>query len=301
MQPSGLATLTSRFQVAVSSTGNLSLVFYPWADAPVLGSTTAQAPYSYNRETQAAFPGASSLGSIATGGRVVAAGIRVFTLSSATNDQGLITIGCLPRDTINNASDFLTNGGFPYDGTTTVATQGFNEFNNYLSTESYPLRCGASAVYRPEDPLDYTFRTLITSSGFVDVSTFGTPLLPFFVVGVTGADNSSVLFCEIIAHIEYTVNEGTTGVVNTGMGNMDSVGSFASAKSIFSGFVDSTFQGVTGGLSTAAAAAGKRLAGGDGYGWGVFLFFSPRHLLIHPRQESAITDYNSRCLKYVTS
>jgi len=89
-------------------------------------------------------------------------------------------------------------------------------------------------------------------------------LCPFFVVGVTGAAATTPLLVEIITHIEYTVTTGTTGVVNTGTGIMSQQGIIDSAKAIFADTVDSTIQGVTGGmgLKKALLNAGIRAARG---------------------------------------
>lgn len=252
MAPSGIATLVLRFSQTASSAGNYSGVFWPTAgntsNNPLLFSTSASAPYTY--ANQGVFPGSSSLASIATGGRVVAAGVRVLTLNSSTNNQGIVHIGCLPREAYNGSAVNTING-FPFTPGTT-ATQGFNEFANYLSTESYPLKCGASAVYRPQDPLDFTFRALITDGYEGDSVDIIQELQPFFVYGVTGAAANAVLFFEVVLHIEYTVSEGSVGVIGTGMGNMSAQGLIDSAKGVFAGLVDSTFEGVAGGMRKAA-------------------------------------------------
>jgi hypothetical protein len=270
MQPTGIATLVTRFQAVCSGGGNLSGVFYPISSgSSTIGSgwisATGSAPYTYT--TAAVFPGSLSLSNIATGGRVIAAGLRVMTTASATNNQGVLTLGCLPREVIANTSTAVTVNGFPWFASTT-ATQGFNEFQNYLSTESYPLKCGASTVYRPQDPLDFTFREETTDGYVLGGGVVGNPLHPFFVFGVTGAAGACPLFFEFVTHIEYTVSEGTTGVVNTGMGNMAQQTLVDGAKSVFNGMLDSTFEGVSGAfergvqnLAVRAAQAAARSSG----------------------------------------
>jgi hypothetical protein len=252
MAPTGIATLVSRFTQTCSAAGNMSVVFWPTAgntaNNPVLFSTTASSPYTY--ANLSIFNGSTSLAAIATGGRVVAAGIRCVSLNSSTNNQGIIHIGCLPREAYNGSASNTVNG-FPFVPSTT-ATQGFNEFANYLSTESYPLKCGASAVYRPQDPLDFTFRALIVDGYEADSVDVYQELEPFFVVGITGAASSSPMFFEISLHIEYTVSEGSTGVIGTGMGKLSAQGIIDTAKEAFNGLVDSTFEGVSGGLRNAA-------------------------------------------------
>jgi len=260
MQPSGIATLTARFTQQVPGTGDFSFVYYPWANNNTfLASGSSSTPYTYVPIGAGGtlFPGGNALSSIASGGRIISAGIRVFTLASATTDQGLVTIGCLPRS--YSAGTTITKDGFPLTNTS-VATQGFNEFNNYLSTESYPLRCGASAFWRPEDPLDFTFRTEVINGndGTLQVDD---PIMPFFVIGINGAEAASNVFIECVSHIEYTVNEGTVGVVSTGMGTMSSVDSFAAAKAVMGNLIDTTMQGIAGGLLQAASAAARNTVG----------------------------------------
>jgi len=272
MQPSGIATLVLRLQFALPASGESSFVFYPYAgqlgsSSSILASPSPNAPYTYT--STFGFPGAPALSSLATGGRIIAAGVRVVTTASSLDNSGILTIGCLPRESVSSvlgASSGVTDGGFPFILNTTVATQGKNEFLNYLSTESYPLKCGASAVWRPEDPLDFTFRRMIVS-GPEQISP--QDLTPFFVVGVTGALGSSVLLMEFVTHIEYTVSEGTTGVINTGMGNMGQQTIIDSAKRVFGGLVDSTFEGVSGAFvkgatQAASLATARALAAASG-------------------------------------
>jgi hypothetical protein len=264
MQPSGLATCISRWVGNTDSThGCYSLVYYPWANNPLMESNSFDSPYSYNGTTYT-FPQGPGIGALSTGGRIVAAGIRVTSLQSSTSDQGLITIGCLPRDSAAfDTTTHLSSGGFPWY-TAAAATQGFNEFQNYLQTETFPFRCGASSVWRPEDPLDFEFRTQVTSGPNTPDITSYTPLCPFFVVGFSGTAPSAQFLVEMISHIEYTINEGTTGVVNTAMGNMSSVESCGVAKKLFGGLVNTAFQGISGGLSGAAGGLLKAGIGAAG-------------------------------------
>jgi len=168
-------------------------------------------------------------------------------------------MGCLPRETINGVTN-VTNGGFPSGGGTLAATQGFNEFLNYLQTESYPLKDGASAFFRPQDPVDFTFRDfpIITGGGTVVVPASGLGT-PFFVVGVSGAVVSQQYLIEQILHLEYTVSDSVTGVINTGMGSMGTQQIINAGKSVFGNLVDTTIAGVIGGLPAAGARAGQLL------------------------------------------
>jgi hypothetical protein len=260
MMPTGTATLTSRSIISPGTGTSFSMVLYPWAQLNGFISVSAASPYSYPGGTTLGLPGGfpqgPALANVANGARVVAAGVRIATLASATNDSGVITIGCLPRETLNISN--VTGGGFP-SGPTLAATQGFNEFLNYLQTESYPLKMGASAFFRPQDPLDYTFRNtpLVTGAG-----TANPPAdqgSPFFVIGVSGAVPSQSYLVEQIVHLEYSVADSVTGVINTGMGTMGVQSIINSGKSVFSSLVDTTIAGVVGGLPAAGARAGQLL------------------------------------------
>jgi hypothetical protein len=255
MQPSGLATLVWRGVVVAGTNGQASFVFYPWATNPLLVSPTLSAPYTYTA-VPGLYPGTATIEALAANGRIVSSGIRLVTTESATNNQGIITIGCLPR---TNAlpTGGVTIDGFPY-GATTTATQGYNEFFNYLQTESYPLKCGASAFYRPEDPLDFTFRGM-NISGVSDIYG-GDDLLPFMVVGISGALSGAHLLIEVVTHIEYTVVSGTTGVVNTGMGSMGVQDVINTGKALFGKLTDTTIEGVNGGLLGKVASTLGRVA-----------------------------------------
>jgi len=265
MQPSGIATLSWRGQISTSAAGNLSLVYYPWGINPLLVSTSAASPYGYTVQA-GPYPGSGALVSLAPNGRVIASALRIVTTASATNNQGIVTIGCLPRSNVQAAgTTAVTTDGFPIT-TTLAATQGFNEFFNYLETESFPLKDGSSAFYRPQDPLDYTFRDVtIGGNGVLEL---GEDLQPFIVVGITGAAASSIQLVEVITHIEYTVTTGTTGVVNTGQGRMSQQGLIDSARSVFGDALNSVVAGVTGGLRGVAAYGVGRLVGAltDGNG-----------------------------------
>lgn len=261
MVPSGLATLVTRFAINVTSGGFGSMVFYPIAGAGgvnALFSGSAASPYSYTPISQAAFPGAPSLTAISAEGRIVAAGVRVFSTNNSTADSGLITIGCVPRD-VSTSSALISASGFPIANGTATATQGFNEFEGYLSTETYPLKQGATAVYRPQDPVDFTFRGCINGVSLLSALGPGAQLVPFFVVGVSAAGNAAGLFVELVTHIEYTVGSGAAGIVNTGLGNMNSMDSFGVAKNLFGSIYDTTMAGVVGGLTSGATLAGRNI------------------------------------------
>jgi len=264
MMPTGTATLTLRSVVPISP--NTSIVIWPWAQFGNLFSNTAAAPYVYavgNPGFAGTYPSGAGLQGIANGARIISAGVRVCSVASATADSGVITIGCLPREMLSDPiiAGGTTQGGFPV-AATIVATQGFNEFLNYLQTESYPLKCGASAFYRPQDPLDYTFRTIPVVTGPPAPLIAGTELTPFFVVGISGATALSSVLVEQILHLEYTVSDAITGVVNTGIGDITQQGLIDAAKALFGTLVDTTIEGVAGGIADAAFNVGGRVLKG---------------------------------------
>lgn len=254
MQPTGIATMTRRGVFDMTGASSLSIVVYPRAISPMLASVSTGAAYTYTIQTAFNWPGGPSLSAIAAGGRIIAAGIRVTCINNQANNQGVITLGCLPRNQIGAAGNDLD--GIPYTAST-ASTQGFNEFFNYLQTESYPLATGASTFWRPEDPLDFTFRDLGVLQDPA-AGPVGTELTPPFVVGISGASAATQLMVELITHIEYTVSSGTAGVVSTGSGTM-SQDELIGAARVMAGRTNTTMQGVVGGLKQLAYDGAARL------------------------------------------
>jgi hypothetical protein len=242
MQPSAIASLTYKGIYTLSGTGQLSMVLYPRSSQPILSSVTASAPYTYT--ASGVFSSGASLASVALGARIISAGVRVESVNSSQTDQGIAVAGCLPREVALNTTSNLTTSGLPYS-TSTTATQGFNEFNNYSQTEIFPLRDGFSCVYRPMDPIDFTFRdTLVTvPNGYVADE----PLSPFLVVGISGAAANATVMVEYTVHLEYTVNEGFTGVVNQEQGVLTTP---ELAKAAVATFQNATNTATPGGKST---------------------------------------------------
>jgi hypothetical protein len=248
--PTGTATLTSRGVYTPASGTAFSLVLYPWAQAGFMASlsTAVGGPYTYSVGATGlpqGYPTGAALQVVANGARIIAAGVRIASLASATNDSGVFTIGCLPRETVNGTSASLTDGGFPFTGTTT-ATQGYNEFLNYLQTESYPAKMGASAFYRPQDPLDYTFR----NQPIININTpaANSELTPFFVIGASGLVAGQSYIIEQILHVEYTVSDSITGLINTDMGDMSIQDQVSAPRLLFEGKTDTSKSGVEGGF-----------------------------------------------------
>jgi len=244
MQPSGIATLTYKAAVTIS-TAAASMVFYPRSLSPILLSVSTAAPYTYT--VNGSFGSGSNLASIALGARVISAGVRISSVASSQSDNGIITAGCLPRETAGIGANFAgncSNTGMPFLNTT-IATQGFNEFNNYAQTEIFPVKDGFSCVYRPTDPVDFTFRDTLVTGPNTYVSE--EPLSPYFVVGVSGITAGTALMVEYTVHLEYTVAEGFTGVVDQEMGQLTTPQLAKIANSTFS---DSSNTATPGGKST---------------------------------------------------
>jgi hypothetical protein len=248
MQPTGIATLSARGLITTAG-GFASFVWYPWAQNSLFESPTAAAPYVYSLVTGFNFPGGPSLSAIAAEARIVSAAIRVSSVDNQSTNQGILTIGALPRN-VAGAANNLDADGIPYSGTS-MATQGYTQFYNYLQTESFPLRSGASCFWTPQDPLDFTFRdTPILSPSLIAP---GSDLVPPIVFGIQGgASGGCNLMIELISHIEYTVSSGTTGVVSTGNGNMSTDQNIKAVRSAFQNAIDTAIEGVSGGFSKVA-------------------------------------------------
>jgi hypothetical protein len=251
MMPTGLATFIRRGSVTLPAGGNYSIVCFPGQTGILVSATTA-APYTYAGAVSG--PNPTAFKAVANEARIIAAGLRVTTMAPATSNGGIITMGCLPRDRLAVAwsATAYTSQGFPYGTSATPAnvTQGSNEFFQYIQTEQYPLRAGASAVYRPEDPYDYIFHDYL-----VDENAFqaNEDITPFFVCGITGAGASTNVFIEAITHMEYTVKPSFTGIINTEVGQMSTVQSFGAAKALLGEAQTTAYEGVDGGYKKESA------------------------------------------------
>lgn len=230
MQPTSIATLVYRGVVPLNSNGQLSIVAYPMASSGVLVSTTSSTgggttPYVY---TANSYPNGASLIASSLGARVIAAGMRITSIANSTQDSGLLTIGCLPREVTSTSG--LTPRGTPMTATTT-ATQGFNEFQNYAECEIFPLKNGAACVYRPQDPVDFTFRdTLVVNNTAWQLDE---PLTPVFVAGISGGTSGSSVMIEITAHLEYTPAQQFIGIADLENGNISEQGLVDAIKGVF--------------------------------------------------------------------
>jgi hypothetical protein len=248
MMPTGLTTLVGRTVAPLGGAGELSLVFYPCAQQNLMTSVSAAANYTYT--VASPFLNFAAVNAVGTAARVIAAGIRVWSLAQSTANNGLVTIGCLPRDSFTNGTPNNTAQGFPY-GASTTATQGYNQFLSYLQTETYPLHCGAMAFYRPEDPLDFTFRSISLAGPNVAIGggSANLDLTPMLVVGISGATSTSSVMVETVLHLEYLVADNVTGVISTGVGTLDTNAPRQASGAVFGDKYDSSKPGVVGGMN----------------------------------------------------
>jgi len=197
----------------------------------------------------------------ANGARVVAMGVRLTSIASATNDAGLVVAGLLPRDDIVPGSSTTDNtvNGLPIDATTT-ATQGVTTFLNFEQTESFALRKGVSVFWRPLDPVDFTFRNWGT------IDTLGTGELPEnfcgnpVVIGIQNATTSAPTLLEVVLHLEYTQGPFVSSVANMGRGRMSTPFVEAAADNVFGISTNTVKEGISGGFR----AIGGAIAGGVG-------------------------------------
>jgi hypothetical protein len=257
-QPTGLATLYTSGVIVTTSAS--SIVVWPRVFDTVLVSSTSGPPYTYT-VAGVVFQQTADLQARANGARVVAMGVRLTSIASATNDAGLVVAGLLPRDDIVPGSSTTDNtvNGLPIDATTT-ATQGVTTFLNFEQTESFALRKGVSVFWRPLDPVDFTFRNWGT------IDTLGTGELPEnfcgnpVVIGIQNATTSAPTLLEVVLHLEYTQGPFVSSVANMGRGRMSTPFVEAAADNVFGISTNTVKEGISGGFR----AIGGAIAGGVG-------------------------------------
>jgi len=265
MQPTKLA-VASMNVVVTFSTANSSYVIYPRLGVPIMSSVTQSPPYTYTAfaSPNGAFPQTAQIQAEANGGRVIAMGIKVISMASDNSNQGLIRIGLTSRDPDNPGSNDTTNG-LPLVPSTT-STQGFNEFMSYDQCDSFPLRLGSRCVWKPQDPLDFTFRSsgVITDANTGAGSTNEEQSSPCFTVGMIGtATSSSQVTFEMVLHLEYTQGPFTTSAGAAQVGTMTLDQAQGSVYQTFRGLTNLARMGVDGAVN-AAYRGGTRLAYGAG-------------------------------------
>jgi len=165
-----------------ATTANASIIVHPRLWAPVLVSETPGATGGYNQasyvyRTLGGWPSATrtTLAGLAAAARVVSMKVKVYSTSSATSDNGSLTIGLCPKDPyfLNNVEvggftpsapaagssatpGRTSSGGFPIKGSDD-ATQGYVEFASEDWSDTVPLKMGASCFWLPEDPSSMIF------------------------------------------------------------------------------------------------------------------------------------------------
>jgi hypothetical protein len=271
--PTGLATLFTTFNYT-TTVANTSFQIWPRPFDPILVSTTQTPGGPYVYTLGPTFPQQAQLATIANGVRVVAAGLKITSTASAANDNGLVVSGLLPRDNfspnaLNPSGPSITQNTTTENGLamfpTSTALLGFNEFLNLDQTESFAARKGATIWYRPEDPLDFTFKSL----GFLKAISIQDEDIqiatPSFAVGLVGAAVGSTFLFELVLHVEYTTGPFVPSIMNAGMGNLTADGLQSIASAIFKTATNTAREGINaafqGGMQnvagTAARAAGN--------------------------------------------
>lgn len=247
MIQTALTTLHGIFPQVGTGTLNQSFLIHPRVWSPVLGSASVSAPYTYGASA-GNFNAAtvSTFQSLAAAGRVVSMKVKVYSTSSATADQGALTIGLCPADpdflgniltttTLTGNANSVSSSGYPITATA-LATQGFNEFSSEDWTDTIPLKDGAACFWLPEDPSSLVFeggrvrQQLLTNASTGAVLNKSTIYDPFVCVGVTGITTASTYNIEVFLNIEYTVTSGASNVVETRSGSMNTVQSFEIVK-----------------------------------------------------------------------
>lgn len=276
-QPTGLATLYSTTVFTPGAT-QMAIFVWPRSSDPFLTTTGTSNPYTYaTGSLPSSFPQASSLATIANAARVVSMGVKVTSSSSATNDNGVVTMGLLPRDPV---AVQVTSGSLVVLPTTTVnglplfattsASVGSPEILNFEQTESFALRKGATAFWRPLDPLDFEFNEIAVNNPYSagggaggaipSQAIVGNPI----VIGLTGISTSSTVMLEVVLHLEYTKGPFVASVVNVGTGTMTSSFVERAADIVFGANTNTVREGITSGFQAAGNAIGGAIAGGVG-------------------------------------
>lgn len=261
MVQTALAQLHTTFQYTTTVTTGTSVVIHPRLVNPFLLSVSTSSPYTYTVPSGSGFPSATvnNLQSLGSGARVVSCKLKVYTAASATNDNGVLIMGCSPRDdgfggnveavgtsgTTTVLGNATSSGGFPITSTgtsTIVPTQGFNEFSGYDFTDTFPIKTGGAAFFLPQDPQSMIFvrdRLEVQQIGtIIGSSTPSNPVNaspicdPFFVVGITGNATSQVVVFELFLNLEYTVTSGANNILQTEAGSMNSIQAFEVVKKV---------------------------------------------------------------------
>jgi len=280
-QNTGLATLYATGFTTIGAGGVNTIFFWPRPFNPILASTTNTTPYTYTPTLT--FPQLASLQTIANGVRVVAAGIKVTSTASATQDSGAIVAGCLPRDnyaptTVTTGTpaaavvNLVTENGLPFavGGGTVIANVGVNELANMEQTETFALRKGATIFFRPQDPNDFIFKNEyqlvngLNAAGTVATIDDLQPSSPVLACGILSGTAAAPFMLEIVLHVEYTVGPFTAAVINTDRGSMTPDVVQRAADTVFGKATNLVREGITGGFAMGAGAIANWMVPGSG-------------------------------------
>jgi len=233
MVPTGLTTLHSVSSFAASST-SVSIVVIPRVWNPLMFSQTGSAPYNYVSAGGFNASEVTTLQTLANSARVVSCKVKVYSTSSATSDNGALTVGLSPADrgffggsasfvsqelapnfaatALSANSNQISLGGYPITTVlagsadpTNLSTQGFNEFPSEDWTDTVPLKTGASIFWLPQDPNSMIFlpdrlRQTVVAQINAAGAPAGQPLNkseiydPFFVIGLSGLTATTSTF-----------------------------------------------------------------------------------------------------------
>jgi hypothetical protein len=315
MIQTGLTTLHTVVAIGVGSTTSQSIVVHPRVWNPILVSTSSAAPYSYGPAGGGGFPAStvSTLQSLAAAARVVSMKVKVYTLASATNDSGALTVGLCPTDpsfsNLNQSGvvvpavfgvaqvsgtvafgsiNAYSQAGYPITGLGTIGTQGFNEFPAEDWSDTMPLKDGAAIFWLPEDPSSLVFRNdrirqsleaSPVATGTAQALQVGTVNMseiqdPFVCIGLTGLTANSTVNVEIFLNLEYTVTSGASNVIETKAGSMDSVQAFHVVKRVGGDLQNTVVPDPESSLWDKAKTVGKAMVSGGLNRASEFLFGS---------------------------
>jgi len=310
MVPTGLTTLHTLINVNDFGGQNASIVIHPRVWSPMLIAPGSTGSYGY--VARGGFQGAQvqTLQSVAAAARVVSVKVKVLCTSSATNDNGTITIGLCPTDpgfigrtnqvgypdSNSSSGNFLSSNGFPIcsnfnsNNAPVAALQGVDQFVTEDWSETFPFKTGASCFWLPEDPSSMIFmadrmfqaneRALATtnttslttaSSGPTNAS----PIVdPFFCIGVQGTGSGASFAVEIFLNLEYTSTSGASNIVATQAGSMSSVQAFEVVRKVGSNMTNYSLPDPDASFLHKAGDVGKAMARGGLSQASKFLFGS---------------------------
>lgn len=204
--PTALCTFYRRFTQQTNSNGSYSTVVHPRISSPNLSSSSNGAPYTYVGGVD--FNQTPAAQAVFSKGRVCSMGLRIRPLQPSTADQGRLSIGLLPAESITDIANM------PGWGTSGTFNYGFQEFAGLPTVSTYSFKDGASVYWRPQDPNSFVFQgTLINPSSSTDALD-ALQSVPFFVMGLSNTAPTASFDVEMVLHMECTIVSGYTGVIS---------------------------------------------------------------------------------------